>query len=134
MSDPAQTAVQYAEAFASWREDSPVPEAADTRLTLQLESLRGLSAVRRQVRAFLLASVAAGGQEPRVEVEDVVERAVLVIDELASSALRHGSRRRACASEMRTAGGSWSSPTVPRTGCRPRRVSGPPDRAATGCT
>ena len=91
MSDLTQTSVRYAEAFASWREDTPVPEAADTRLTLQLESLRGLSAVRRQVQAFLFASVAVQGQERMVEVEDVVERAILVIDELASNALRHGS-------------------------------------------
>ena len=43
------------------------------------------------MRAFLLASVGVEGQEPTLEVEDVVERAILVIDGLASNALRHGS-------------------------------------------
>ena len=86
-----RTAAEYAEAFASWHEDSPVPTAAETRLTLELGSLRGLSAVRRQVRTFLVSSMGAGGQDLTLAAEDAVERAVLVIDELASNALRHGS-------------------------------------------
>jgi anti-sigma regulatory factor (Ser/Thr protein kinase) len=89
---PTQTPAEYAEAYASWHDDNPVPAAAETRLLLQLESLRGLSAVRRQVQHFLLSSLSAGRDEDVAPaVEDAVERAVLVIDELTSNALRHGS-------------------------------------------
>ncbi|MGY2080095.1 SpoIIE family protein phosphatase [Modestobacter sp. SYSU DS0657] len=89
---PSRTPAEYAEAYASWRGDSPVPEAAESRLSLQLGSLRGLSVVRRQVRQFLLASLGVGREEDVLpDVEDAVERAVLVIDELTSNALRHGS-------------------------------------------
>ena len=92
MSGPVRTPGEYAEAYASWHADTPVPTAAETRLSLRLESLRGLSLVRRQVRQFLLASLASGGvQDVAPGVEDVVEQAVLVIDELTSNALRHGS-------------------------------------------
>jgi anti-sigma regulatory factor (Ser/Thr protein kinase) len=43
------------------------------------------------VQAFLLASLGAGHDVAGAQdVEDVVERAILVIDELASNALRHG--------------------------------------------
>jgi two-component sensor histidine kinase len=92
VSGPTRTPAEYAKAYASWRSDSPVPAAAETRLALQLESLRSLSVVRRQVRDFLYSSLGMGRDE-RVppEVEDAVERAVLVIDELTSNALRHGS-------------------------------------------
>ncbi|MGY1749047.1 SpoIIE family protein phosphatase [Modestobacter sp. SYSU DS0511] len=89
---PSRTPAEYAEAYASWHADSPVPEAPETRLSLQLGSLRGLSVVRRQVRQFLLASLGVGREEQVLpDVEDAVERAVLVIDELTSNALRHGS-------------------------------------------
>jgi len=92
VSGPRQTPAEYAEAYASWHGDSPVPAGAETRLSLQLESLRGLSAVRRQVQRFLLSSLGAEPDEdPAPAVEDAVERAVLVIDELTSNALRHGS-------------------------------------------
>ena len=92
MSDLIRTPAQYAEAFASWRADTPVPEAVETRLTLQLNSLRGLSQVRRQVQDFLLSSLGLARQDPvPPDVEDLVERAILVIDELTSNALRHGS-------------------------------------------
>ncbi|MCZ2836908.1 ATP-binding protein [Modestobacter sp. VKM Ac-2985] len=92
MSGPTQTPAEYAEALASWREDSPVPAGADTRLSLQLASLRDLSRVRRQVTAFLLSSLDPGPAEGvDAAAEDAVERAVLVIDELTSNALRHGS-------------------------------------------
>ena len=92
MSGPIPTPAEYAEAYASWRGDSPVPAVAEARLSLQLASLRGLSAVRRQVQHFLLSSLGAGRDEDVVPaVEDAVERAVLVIDELTSNALRHGS-------------------------------------------
>ncbi|MFQ1004115.1 SpoIIE family protein phosphatase [Modestobacter sp. SSW1-42] len=80
-----RTPAQYAAAHAGWHSDSPVPAVSGARLTLELASLRGLSGVRRQMRQFLLSSVDAGPG-----VEDAVERAVLVIDELASNALRHG--------------------------------------------
>ena len=92
MSGPSRTPGEYAEAYASWHADSPVPTAAETRLSLGLESLRGLSSVRRQVRQFLLSSLGAGrDDELPPAVEDAVEQAVLVIDELTSNALRHGS-------------------------------------------
>ncbi|MGY1839571.1 MULTISPECIES: ATP-binding protein [unclassified Modestobacter] len=91
MTGPTRTPAEYAEAYASWQGDSAVPAAATTRLSLQLESLRGLSLVRRQVHQFLLSSLGIGRDDdvPPV-VEDAVERAVLVIDELTSNALRHG--------------------------------------------
>ena len=86
-----RTPAQYAEAHAGWHGDSPVPTVSGARLTLELASLRGLSGVRRQMRQFLLSSLDPGpGSEPEPAVEDVVERAVLVIDELASNAVRHG--------------------------------------------
>lgn len=91
MADRPRTPASYDEAVASWQSDAPVPVAADARLTLQLESLRGLSAVRRQVRAFLLATVGTEDAPVTPEAEDGVDQAILVIDELASNALRHGS-------------------------------------------
>ncbi len=92
MTDRIRTPAEYAEAYASWHSDSPVPTAAETRLSLRLESLRGLSVVRRQVQQFLLSSLGiTPEQDVPAAVEDAVERAVLVIDELTSNALRHGS-------------------------------------------
>ena len=92
MSGHSQTPAEYAEAYASWHGDSPVPSAGATRLSLRLESLRGLSVVRRQVQHFLLASLSGERDEAVAPaVEDAVERAVLVIDELTSDALRQGS-------------------------------------------
>jgi anti-sigma regulatory factor (Ser/Thr protein kinase) len=92
MTGPARTPADYAAAYASWRSDSPVPAAATTRLSLQLESLRGLSAVRRQVELFLLSSLGIGREDDvPAGIEDAVAQAVLVIDELTSNALRHGS-------------------------------------------
>jgi len=92
VSGAAQTPADHAAAYASWRSDSPVPAAATTRLSLQLESLRGLSAVRRQVQRFLLSSLGIEREDDAPPlVEDAVGRAVLVIDELTSNALRHGS-------------------------------------------
>jgi len=91
MSDPTGTPVHYAEALTSWHTDRPAPTAADTRLALELKSLRGLSAVRRQVRDFLLSSFGTGRDEDvSPAVSDAVDRAILVIDELASNAVRHG--------------------------------------------
>lgn len=82
-----------AAAAASWVQDAPVPPppAGTDRLVLVLESLRGLSAVRRQVRAFLAAGCSCEtGTVGDDACDDAVERAVLVIDELTSNALRHG--------------------------------------------
>jgi len=94
VSGPSLSAAQYAELSASWQDDSPVPAAAASRLTLELASLRELSRVRRQVRAFLTASAessaAMSAPALAVAVEDLIEKAILVIDELASNALRHG--------------------------------------------
>lgn len=90
MSDPTQTPTHYAEAFASWHTDRPLPEAVNPRLILELKSLRGLSLVRRQVRDFLLSSLdVAREEEPTPAVEDTVDQAILVIDELTSNAIRH---------------------------------------------
>lgn len=75
-------------AAASWAQDTPVPQPTDdSQLVLKLESLRALSKVRRQVRAFLAAGLPADAGDGG---EDAVERAILVIDELTSNALRHG--------------------------------------------
>ena len=95
MDSETSTPEQHAHAAATWHTDTPVPKAADSRLSLQLASLSALSPVRRQVRAFLQASLeppggtAVGGRDEDAE-DDAVERAILVIDELASNALRHG--------------------------------------------
>jgi PAS domain S-box-containing protein len=83
---PGRTPERYAQAHAAWRAEEPVPEADESGLDVELTTLRGLSAVRRQARDFLLSSLGAEGDE------DAVDQAVLVIDELASNALRHGSR------------------------------------------
>ena len=92
MSGSAQTPADYAAAYASWHGDSPVPATASTRLSLQLGSLRSLSAVRRQVQHFLLSSLGIGREDDvPAHVEDAIGQAVLVIDELTSNALRHGS-------------------------------------------
>jgi hypothetical protein len=89
MSDPMTTPVGYADAVASWYQDAPVPDVSETRLSLPLGSLRSLSAVRRRVREFLLTSLGAGEDVPS-DVADLVDRSILVVDELASNALRHG--------------------------------------------
>ena len=92
MTGSARTPADYAAAYASWHGDSPVPAAASTRLSLQLGSLRSLSTVRRQVQQFLLSSLGIGREDDvPVHIEDAVGQAVLVIDELTSNALRHGS-------------------------------------------
>ncbi|MGY5884211.1 ATP-binding protein [Modestobacter lacusdianchii] len=91
MNEATRTPADYAQAYASWHEDTPVPGALDARLTLQLGSLRGLSAVRQQVQVFLLASLDAESDGVlSLAAEDSVEQAILVIDELTSNALRHG--------------------------------------------
>lgn len=84
------SAQEHVLAAASWSRDTPVPApATDDRLILVLESLRGLSGVRRQVRAFLTAGLTADAGDAG---EDAVEKAVLVIDELTSNAVRHGAQ------------------------------------------
>lgn len=86
---PALSPRQQLAAAASWAQPSPVPRPAETdRLVLVLESLRALSVVRRQVRAFLTSGLPEQAGDAG---EDAVERAILVIDELTSNALRHGS-------------------------------------------
>ncbi|GAA4757321.1 hypothetical protein GCM10023328_46520 [Modestobacter marinus] len=91
MSDPTGTPTGYADAFTSWHANRPTPQATDTRLALELGSLRGLSMVRRQVRDFLLSSLDVGrDDDASPTVEDAVEKAILVIDELTSNAVRHG--------------------------------------------
>lgn len=92
MSGSPRTPADYAAAYVSWHGDSPVPAAASTRLSLQLGSLRSLSTVRRQVQQFLLSSLGIAREEDvPAHIEDAVGQAVLVIDELTSNALRHGS-------------------------------------------
>jgi two-component sensor histidine kinase len=91
VSDPTRTPAQYAEAFASWHADRPVPASTRIPLTLELTSLRALSVVRRRVQEHLLSSLGADDGSVPPAVEDAVERAVLVVDELTSNALRHGS-------------------------------------------
>lgn len=84
---------------ASWRVDRPLPDA-ETRavLELPLTSVRELSRVRRRVREFLTETGTPLPDAPGAraladleDVEDLVERAILVIDEMASNAVRHGS-------------------------------------------
>jgi anti-sigma regulatory factor (Ser/Thr protein kinase) len=83
------SADQYSAALASWTQDSPVPvQAGEQRLTLTLESLAGLGLVRRQVRAFLVSGLDDGTGDAG---QEAVGDAVMVIDELTSNALRHGS-------------------------------------------
>ncbi|MCW2581695.1 MAG: hypothetical protein JWQ53_485, partial [Klenkia sp.] len=68
----------------------PVPAAAQR---WALTDLRGLAAVRRAARQLLIdTALPAGAPGPTAPdvVEDTVEQVVLVIDELASNALRHG--------------------------------------------
>ena len=98
MQDPMSsvTPAQYARAYASWQDDSPVPSAADASLTLPLTSLPALRAVRRQVRTFLRDSLrtSEGTADEEVEpttLDTTLDEAVMVIDELTSNALRHGS-------------------------------------------
>lgn len=78
----------YVQLAASFRRSTPLPADDPARLVLQLSSLRALSAVRRQVGAFLRSSLDRAIDADRTE--DAVDRAVLVIDELTSNALRHG--------------------------------------------
>lgn len=94
MNSASLTPAQYAQAAATWQISSPAPLAADSRLTVELASLPALSRVRRQVRQFLQSSLGAAdlAAGDGAAAEDAVERAILVIDELASNALRHGSQ------------------------------------------
>ncbi len=73
----------------TWRQLSPGPGSAPGAV-LELTSLRRLGAVRRDVRAFLTASLLSDGVVDEDVLDEVVERSILVIDELASNALRHG--------------------------------------------
>ncbi|WP_222194984.1 ATP-binding protein [Modestobacter italicus] len=89
---------------ASWRQVVPVPGIPPAEV-VQLTSLRQLGAVRRHVRAFLTTSLQADGVVAEDEVDEVVERSILVIDELASNALRHGAQPASL--DLREAGDHW---------------------------
>jgi hypothetical protein len=89
---------------ASWHRVSPVPDLPPADV-LELTSLRQLGAVRRHVRAFLTASLRADGVVAEVVLDEVVERSILVIDELASNALRHGTPPATL--DLREAGDHW---------------------------
>ena len=88
MSSSDLTPAQHASLAESWRAQSALPEVSDTGLTLALATLRALGSVRRQVRAFLQDSLSPAVDAERAE--DVVDNAILVIDELTSNAVRHG--------------------------------------------
>jgi hypothetical protein len=88
----------------SWRQLSPVPDGPPGEV-MPLTSLRELGAVRHAVRALLTASLRSGGSADEEALEDVVERSILVIDELASNALRHGAPPATL--DLRDAGDHW---------------------------
>ncbi|MCZ2826941.1 MULTISPECIES: ATP-binding protein [unclassified Modestobacter] len=88
----------------SWRRVSPVPDVPPADV-VELTSLRQLGAVRRHVRALLTASLQADGIRTDDDVEEIVDRAILVIDELASNALRHGTLPARL--DLREAGDHW---------------------------
>ena len=85
---PAGSSEGHLHLAASWQRDAPPPPADPARLVLQLRSLRGLSSVRRQVGEFLRTSLPPALGDG--VVDDAVDSAVLVIDEMTSNALRHG--------------------------------------------
>jgi anti-sigma regulatory factor (Ser/Thr protein kinase) len=95
---------EVAAARTSWRQVSQVPDVAPAE-TIELTSLRELRDVRRRVRAVLAASLDDGDEPDEVAREDVVERVVLVIDELASNAVRHGAPPATL--EVRESGDHW---------------------------
>ena len=99
-----RTPAEFAAARTSWRQGSQVPDVAPAE-TIELTSLRGLREVRRRVRAVLTASLDDGGPLDEAAREDVVERVVLVIDELASNAVRHGAPPATL--EVRESGDHW---------------------------
>ena len=73
----------------AWRMRDPAPDIPPDDI-VELISLKQLAAVRRRVRALLTASLSERGMADPDLVEEVVERSILVIDELASNAIRHG--------------------------------------------
>lgn len=89
---------------ASWQTVSPVPGLAPAHV-LELSSVRHLGAVRRHVRAYLTASLQADGVVDEDDVDEIVETSILVIDELASNALRHGALPASL--DLREAGDHW---------------------------
>ncbi|WP_051516019.1 SpoIIE family protein phosphatase [Candidatus Blastococcus massiliensis] len=92
------------EVRASWRRVSPVPDLVPAAV-LELTSLRQLGSVRRAARQFLTTSLLADGVVAGDVVDDVVERSILVIDEMASNALRHGATPASL--DFREAGDHW---------------------------
>ncbi len=100
----------------------PLPQRGGTCCSWQLTALHQLSAVRRDVRALLTAGAVAdedGGE--------AVDRAVLVIDELASNALRHGALPAVL--ELCDQGGTW---LVVATDSAPDRVPAPAGERPAG--
>jgi len=87
--DPAAEITALDAVRESWRSTAAAP-AAPLVVSLPLTTLRELGRVRRRVRAELAASLHAAGTTDEDTVDDVVDRSILVIDELASNALRHG--------------------------------------------
>ena len=70
--------------------DTAAPPATTARPQLwHLTGLRHLSTVRREARELLTRTNNRSGQSTQAH-DDAVDRAVLVLDELASNALRHG--------------------------------------------
>jgi anti-sigma regulatory factor (Ser/Thr protein kinase) len=99
-----QTPAEAAAARTSWRQVAQVPDVAPAE-SIELTSLRELREVRRRVRAVLAASLDDDDALDEVAREDVVERVVLVIDELASNAVRHGAPPATL--EVRETGEHW---------------------------
>jgi hypothetical protein len=101
LSPPEPGRTDYVEAVrASWRHTSSAPEMP-LLATLPLTTLRELGQVRRRLRTILEDSLRRAGLTDADVVDDVVDRSILVIDELASNALRHGGRP----AELQVSGG-----------------------------
>ena len=104
---------------ASWRTNDPAPDIAPDEI-VELISLKQLGAVRHWVRAVLIASLMERGMADQDIVEEVVERSILVIDELASNAIRHGAAPATL--DVRDAGDHW---IVVATDAAPHRLPTP---------
>jgi hypothetical protein len=99
-----RSAAQLAAVRTSWLQAAPVPEVAPAEV-MALTSLRALRDVRRRVREVLTATAGDGGTLDVAGCADVVEGAVLVVDELASNAVRHGAPPATV--EVRDSGDHW---------------------------
>lgn len=65
---------------------SPVPRTSGTAWQWQITSLRQLSGVRAELRARLRSAARAAGANG----DEVADRVLLAVEELASNGLRHG--------------------------------------------